>query len=266
MGFLTTGAIWIGAALGAVAVKVLADEFKDWSPRIAQVLLRAAVRRAPADLQERWSEEWAAHLNDTPGALGKIFLALGFNFAAAEASGSHRTLLIRQLDLHVSAYSLFVFGPIFLVVAACIKAEGSGSVFVRRKVYGRNLVPFYVLKFRTTRATDLGDEVTKVGRFLRRTSLDELPQMINVFRGEMSIVGRRALGKQTVMLLRDSPPKLQELAEVKPGLTGPAQIHPSTDPEILLERELDYAQNKSLWTDIKIIVRTIPAVLLNRSS
>lgn len=189
--------------------------------------------------------------------------------------------LKRAMDVVGSAVGLVVFAPVMLITAILIKLDSKGPVFFTQERAGENGRVFRVVKFRTMVAnaeTLLGhyvnlnelDEpvfklkndprITKVGRLLRRTSIDELPQLINILKGEMSLVGPRPEEVQMVKLYNSYQRK--RLA-VKPGLTGPMQVNGRGDLSLeeRVRLELDYIRNYSLWRDLEIIIKTIPVVL-----
>lgn len=188
----------------------------------------------------------------------------------------------RAFDLGVSMVALVIFAPIMLLVAALIKLESPGPVFFRQVRVGQGNRQFFVFKFRSMRS-DLSDRdgnrsterddprVTRVGRFIRRTSIDELPQLFNVLRGEMSIVGPRphALGSLAgEQLFWEVSQAYWIRHALKPGITGLAQIRGhrgSTGNAEALERrlraDLEYLSNWSLAQDLLIILRTLKVVV-----
>ena len=170
----------------------------------------------------------------------------------------------RCLDCFLALVSLVALSPMLLVIALLVRREDGGRVIFRQRRLGRHQLPFALLKFRSMRE-NVGDlpssqasalPITRIGRLLRRTNLDELPQLVNILRGEMSIVGPRpALPTQTELIaLRDE----QGTFEVRPGLTGLAQVSsydgmPATEKAM---HDADYARAISLMNDLKIIWRT----------
>jgi putative colanic acid biosynthesis UDP-glucose lipid carrier transferase len=177
------------------------------------------------------------------------------------------------LDYVVGTISLILFAPLMLAVAVAIKLESPGPVFFRQRRHGYNHRLIDVYKFRSMTVAENGDHVvqakkndarvTRVGKFLRRTSLDELPQLFNVLKGEMSLVGPRPHAVAHNQHYRE---RLQRYANrhcVKPGMTGWAQVNgfrgPTEDPEKMrkrVEADLYYIENWSLWLDIKILALT----------
>lgn len=187
----------------------------------------------------------------------------------------------RSEDIVVAISGLVLLSPIFVLAALLVKATSPGPIFFRQKRYGFNNSIINVFKFRTmyagasdqlgvTQAVWRDPRVTRIGRFLRRTSLDELPQLINVLKGEMSVVGPRphALGTRAAgHLFEDLVDEYAARHRVRPGMTGWAQIHglrgETKNIEKLQRRvefDLYYIENWSLWLDIVIIVRTLPTL------
>ncbi len=196
--------------------------------------------------------------------------------------------LKRAIDVVGSALGLVVLSPLFAVIAARIKLDSPGPVLFRQERVGREGRRFRILKFRTMMAdaeqrrealqersvyTDrrlfkVPDDprITKLGSWLRRSSLDELPQLVNVLKGEMSLVGPR-------------PPLPSEVAlyeahhyarfDVKPGMTGPWQVNGRNeirDFEKVVELETAYIRNWSLYVDLKLLARTVPAVIRRKGA
>ena len=160
----------------------------------------------------------------------------------------YRNYIKRILDLIISYVGLVALSPIFLLIIIAIKLDSPGPIFFRQKRIGLKKSYFYILKFRTMRIDTPKDTpthllenpeqyITKVGGFLRKTSLDELPQIFNIIRGEMSIIGPRpALWNQADLIAeRDK----YGANDVMPGLTGWAQIHGRDELEIPIKAKLD---------------------------
>ena len=195
-------------------------------------------------------------------------------------SARHR-LLKRLVDVVGASVGLVVATPLCLAVAVAIKLDSSGPALYVQERVGVNGRTFRLIKFRTMaqgsdeRLYELVDfdsleepvfklkndpRVTGVGRFLRRTSIDELPQFFNVLRGDMSLVGPRPEEVRLVRLYNDH--QRRRLA-VKPGMTGPMQVNGRGDLTLAqrLELEIDYIEHYSLRRDIAILWRTLPVVL-----
>ena len=190
----------------------------------------------------------------------------------------------RAFDLLGASLGLLAISPFLLMIAIAIKLDSRGPVFFRQLRVGRHGQRFYMLKFRTmvdgadAMKDSLRDRneakeglfkiaddprVTRVGRLLRRSALDELPQLLNVLRGEMSLVGPRPLVVEEDQRIEGWHRRRLELM---PGMTGPWQIlGPSRVPlKEMVAIDYLYVANWSLWTDVKILLRTVPHVLGRR--
>lgn len=179
----------------------------------------------------------------------------------------------RALDLLLSGLGLIVLSPLFLIISIAIKAEDPGPVFFRQKRVGIHKTYFNIVKFRSMRQDTPHDMpthllndpqrwITKTGRFLRKTSLDELPQIAQIFTGKMSIIGPRpALWNQYDLIAQRDK---YGANDITPGLTGWAQVNGRDELEIEEKARLDgeYAQNISFGMDMKIFWMTVKNVLL----
>lgn len=178
----------------------------------------------------------------------------------------------RMIDIILSIIGLIVLSPIFLILIIAIKVDSRGSVLFKQKRVGINKTHFNILKFRTMRIDTPKDTpthllsnpeqyITKMGKFLRRTSLDELPQIWNIFVGQMSIIGPRpALWNQYDLIAeRDK----YGANDVPPGLTGWAQINGRDELPIEIKSKLDgeYVEKISFWMDVKCFFGTIVSVV-----
>jgi Undecaprenyl-phosphate glucose phosphotransferase len=180
----------------------------------------------------------------------------------------------RVFDVVVASTALLVLSPFLLLVALAIKIESRGPVFFLQRRYGFNQQPFRILKFRSmstmedgaaVRQVTTGDKrVTRVGRVLRKTSIDELPQLINVLKGDMSIVGPRPHALAHDQQFERNIASYARRHNVKPGITGWAQVRGwrgETDtPEKIagrVEHDFQYIDNWSFWFDLAIILRTV---------
>ena len=181
-----------------------------------------------------------------------------------------RRVAKRVMDVVGSAAGLVVLSPFMMLVAALIKLESPGPVFYVQERMGLDARPFPVIKFRSMRAnaerdgpgwtTEDDPRRTKIGAFLRRTNMDELPQFINVLLGDMSLVGPRPERPIYVEQFRRSIPRYMERHREKAGLTGWAQVNGYRGDTSITERtkyDLWYIENWSLWLDVKIIARTV---------
>lgn len=180
----------------------------------------------------------------------------------------HHHATKRLLDLCITIPALIVLAPVLLAVALLVRLRIGAPILFRQQRPGLNGQPFMLLKFRTMTDARNADgnllpdaeRLTALGRFLRSTSLDELPELLNVVRGEMSLIGPRPLLMQ--YLERYTPEQMRRHA-VLPGLTGWAQINGRNtlgwDQKFLLD--LWYVDHQSLWVDLKIILLTVFKVL-----
>lgn len=178
----------------------------------------------------------------------------------------------RRLDIALAAIGLAVLAPVFLALAVAVKLDSRGPVFFRQKRVGIHKNHFYILKFRTMRADTPKDVpthmlenpeqyITKIGKFLRKTSLDELPQIFNILKGDMSVIGPRpALWNQYDLIAEREK---YGANDVMPGLTGWAQINGRDELPIAVKARLDgeYVKKMSLAFDVKCFLGTIRSVL-----
>ncbi len=183
----------------------------------------------------------------------------------------------RTFDLAGSLLLLVVTAPLMAGCACAVRLTSRGPVFLRQERVGRGFRSFRVIKFRTMRddaERDTGEvlalrndpRLTPVGGFLRRFRLDELPQLFNVLRGEMSLVGPRPERPGFVRQNLAEVPGYAERFAVPPGLTGLAQVNGEyhSTPENKLRYDLAYIANRSLWLDLSILVRTVRTVLTSQ--
>lgn len=178
----------------------------------------------------------------------------------------YRNSLKRALDLILSVVLIFVFSPLFVLCALVVLYFDGRPIFFRQTRPGLNEEPFDILKFRTMgtsfqegRAHDTA-RITRVGLFLRRTSLDELPQLFNVLRGDLSLVGPRPLLMEYLPLYSERQRKRHA---VRPGITGLAQVkgRNALTWEKRLEYDVEYVENLSFLLDVQIILWTIVRVI-----
>ncbi|WP_338971837.1 sugar transferase [Fusobacterium vincentii] len=179
----------------------------------------------------------------------------------------------RMIDMMLSLIGIILFSPLFLIIFLLIKVDSKGSVIFKHKRLGKNCKPIYVLKFRTMveNAILLGPQytedndirITKIGKILRKTSLDELPQFINVFKGDMSIIGPRPDAYTNI------PTDIQKIrTRVLPGITGLAQVNgrSNLDEETKGNYDLEYIEKYSFIYDLKIFIKTILIVILRKGT
>ena len=190
------------------------------------------------------------------------------------------TISKRSFDIIVSLIVLVALFPLLAVIAALIKLTSKGPIFYSQERLSLDRIPFFLIKFRTmsvnaeaqsgpVRATRGDPRTTLIGKILRRTSLDELPQLLNVLKGEMSIVGPRPERPFFVSQFKDEIPRYLERHRVKTGMTGWAQVNGMRGNTPIAERtkyDIYYVENWSLIFDIKIILKTIYAVVFGREA
>ena len=190
-------------------------------------------------------------------------------------------MTMRLIDIVAGLVGLVILSPVLLGLALWVKLSSPGPIFYRAKRVGRGGQTFHLYKFRTMvmdadrrgpGITTAGDNrITPVGKFLRRTKLDELPQLLNVLKGEMSLVGPRPEDPRYVALYT---PEQQQVLRVRPGITSVASLHYRQEADLLRGRdwetvytqeilphklalELNYLQQRTLWRDLALIGQTI---------
>lgn len=182
-------------------------------------------------------------------------------------------VLKRVFDLTAASVALLLLSPLFALIGLAIRLDSPGPVLFRQKRYGFNQEPFAVYKFRSMRseenaafrqATRNDARITRVGAFLRRTNLDELPQLLNVLKGEMSLVGPRPHALAHDRSFERRIALYARRHNVRPGITGWAQVNglrgetlTDLDMERRVAHDLHYIDNWSIWFDLQIIVRTV---------
>lgn len=180
-------------------------------------------------------------------------------------------VLKRLLDIIVAMFLLLFFGPLFVVIALFIKFDSKGPVFFCPKMVGKDGKLFKMFKFRTmidgaiTKGTRIETSkndwrITRVGKWLREWSIDELPQLLNVIKGEMSLVGPRPVFPHVAAKFKEWQ---KERFKVRPGITGWAQVNGrnSISWEQKLRYDIWYVHNRSLALDLQILLRTVRVVL-----
>lgn len=215
--------------------------------------------------------EYALHAN-------VLSVSKGFDTALRNKSMLiNRSAVKRCTDILIASLALLVLAPVGLLVALAIKLESRGPVFFWQLRYGRDRSSFYICKFRSMTVTETrGDftqasrndaRVTRIGRFLRRTSLDELPQLYNVLRGEMSLVGPRPHAIAMDDAFAEVISNFYDRHLVRPGLTGLAQVSGFRGPTEALEQieyrvqhDRLYISKWSVLLDMKIMVQTVFAL------
>lgn len=184
----------------------------------------------------------------------------------------YKSIIKRMIDFILSLFGLVILSPLFIIISIIIKCTSKGPILFKQKRVGKNKKHFNILKFRTMRIDTPKDcpthllenpdqYITGIGKFLRKTSLDELPQIINILKGDMSIIGPRpALWNQYDLIEERDKYKAND---IYPGLTGWAQINGRDELEIDVKAKLDgeYVERISFLFDIKCFFGTITSVM-----
>lgn len=188
--------------------------------------------------------------------------------------------LKRIMDILGSTIGLILLAIPFLIIAIKIKRDSPGPVFFKQERLGKDGVPFYIIKFRTMVVNaehigtglkvkdDTDDRITKTGHFLRKTSLDELPQLINVWKGDMSLVGPRPpVTYHPYEGFENYPDEMKKRFDMRPGMTGLAQVEVrnsvSWDERIVYD--VRYVEQFSIVLDIQLLLKTVKKVLKSDS-
>ena len=262
----------IGALFLTIVLAILTDEILAWSPRLARYLVRLSAKSLPPKLDKRMEEEWLAHMEEVPGKFSRLLFAVG-TFRAACVIGHHarlshiplrKALLIRAFDLLIGVQNVLLCLPVVLVAIGImlISTRGRGPIFFRDPRVGRDGKQFFLLRF----ATIPTSKTSSTLRFLR---IDELPQMINVIRGDMSLVGPRPERPYFSKIMQEHIHNYHERFRVRPGLTGYAQVmHPygatMNDAKKKSELDIEYIKRLSLSLNVRVLLRTAWVVLVGR--
>ena len=195
-------------------------------------------------------------------------------YKSAYGMSKKSAVVKRMLDVVLSGVALIILSPVFLAVAIAIKCEDGDDVFYRQTRCTKDMKEFQIIKFRSmvmgaeetwgpVLAENGDNRMTKVGCFIRKWKLDELPQLINIFMGDMSFVGPRPERPEIMADIVRAVPEFVYRTTVPAGLTGYAQVHSEyhTDFRDKLKWDLMYIENYSLMLDFKIILMTVPAII-----
>lgn len=279
----------LAAILLSILLALLSDELLSWSPRLATWLVHRSVKRVPQHLRERLLEEWLADINECPGRISKLFVALDTHRAAYLIGHQFRlpsiscwsALSVRLFDVFIGTLTLVYTAPpiILVIISILIETKGRGPIFWRSLRIGLEGQQFYVIRFATlsTPPSIIHDEsvvsnncqMTKTGTIIHALHIDELPQLFNVLKGEMSFVGPRPEKPEYVATATKCVDNYSERFRVRPGLTGHAQInHPfgrSVD-DIRKKHNLDleYIRHYSLLLNLSLMARTVYLVFFTK--
>ena len=189
--------------------------------------------------------------------------------------GKHGSFIKRCTDIFISSVLLIISLPIMIIAAIAIKLDSKGPVFFVQDRTGLNSKPFKMIKFRgmVNNALELGPQltqindprVTRVGRILRRTSIDEIPQFINVLKGEMSLIGPRP---EIISITEKFNNEQKEVFSFKPGITGYSQINgrQMLSPGERVNMEVDYYNKANFWSDLLIATSTFKVIVSNEGN
>ena len=258
----------------------LRDEFKEYIANVNDVYLTANIGHEKRDvltsyiLQKTYKELYfipnTFEINIQKTSFDQIDDTLVFRTRSMHLSFEQR-FLKRMFDLIFASLLLVIAIIPMIVVAIVIKIDDGGPVFFKQERIKRSNKKFNIIKFRTMKidadreklATKNDARITRVGKFLRATRLDELPQIFNILKGQMSIVGPRPLIPKVINETIVNHPDFAYRSNVKPGVTGFAQVSSRYDTEDVekMRYDLAYVRNYSFWLDIKIILLTVGVVL-----
>ena len=202
------------------------------------------------------------------------------NIRYVPLSNTFNALVKRVIDIVGSIAAIILFSPVMLVTAISIKATSKGPLVFTQERVGLQNKPFKMYKFRSMRVQDTNQEkkgwtvqddprVTKVGKFIRKTSIDELPQLFNVLKGNMSLIGPRPERPQFVEKFREEIPRYMIKHQVRPGITGWAQVNGyrgDTSIRKRIEHDLYYIENWTVGLDIKILILTVFKGFINKNA
>ena len=202
------------------------------------------------------------------------------NIRYVPLSNTFNAIIKRAVDIVGSLVCLVLFSPVMLVTAVLIKLTSPGPLIFKQERVGLHNQPFIMYKFRSREVQKANVEqkgwttrhdprVTGIGKFIRRTSIDELPQLINVLKGEMSLIGPRPERPQFVEKFREEIPRYMIKHQVRPGMTGWAQVNGyrgDTSIRKRIEYDLYYIENWTLGLDIKILFLTVFKGFVNKNA
>lgn len=275
---------WILMTVVAACVNLILSECFDWLPWLSKRILHSAALHLPRAHRQRYEDEWLGELDSIPGLrVSRLVFSLRVLFSAPatmraispETRLYFSTPAKRLVDFSFACLVLVLLMPMFLVIGLAIKLTSAGPIFIKERHLGFEGETFDVIGFSTT-ASVVGSanltsrpsnlrpvRVTTIGRLLRKLSLDELPQFINVMKGDMSLVGPRALLAEEAKFLKDWH---NTRHAVRPGITGLWQVRWSEGRSFddMVRLDLRYVQGWSLGSDVRILLGTVKAVLTSR--
>jgi lipopolysaccharide/colanic/teichoic acid biosynthesis glycosyltransferase len=286
----------LGALLLAIAGGLLVTEIRAWAPHAARGVMLMAARMLPREHRSRYTEEWLEQIEtlaSSDRSISALLLALKWALGTLRAAprmalGERRGQLAvkRLIDVVGSLSLLLLLAPVMLVIAVSIPLTSPGPVIYAQRRIGKGGRPFAMFKFRSMDRDAHSSaylhlhstpymkgpclmipdpRITRVGRVIRRLSLDELPQLVNVLRGDMSLVGPRpALPEEFALCSED----VRQRTLMAPGLTCMWQVSGRSDVDFLrwVDMDLEYIRTWSLRLDLRLLLLTIPAVFRGRGA
>ena len=279
---------WLLLIIAGGIIQLMLAELFAWFPWLAARLISRAANSLPEKSRTRYADEWLAELDAVPGlGLSQLLFACRVLLHApatrlALASGAPRLRVLavkRSFDIVLSVLILVLMAPVLAAIALAVKLNSHGPVLLREERIGFEGRPFQLLRFRTvtgeaggcTREMDRLDwrdastdgrlresRCTMLDRLMRRCSLDELPQILNVLRGDMSLIGPRPMLTADVDVLDD---RQKQRHQVRPGITGLWQVNRPYPPSLeeMIRIDLTYATKCSLRRDLLIMLETVRA-------
>jgi lipopolysaccharide/colanic/teichoic acid biosynthesis glycosyltransferase len=277
----------MGTLVTAVLGDLFSEEARTRLEQLPAAVIRFAGRRLPAEVRDEWTDEWLAELAYIlrgTESLPISRLVRGTRFAVGHLRsapaighelGQTSQIIKRVMDVTLAGLGLLAVAPLMVAIAAAIRLSSPGPALFRQLRVGRGQSSFEMLKFRTMSANTgwltaelparsendgplfrIGDDppMTRVGRVLRRLSLDELPQLINVLRGDMSLIGPRPVRAWEVTLFE---PHHRARFAVRPGITGWWQVsRPKMTMQQALDLDVEYVRRRNLLVDLVTLART----------
>lgn len=268
-----------------VAAALIAEEVFGWVDKFGQWLVRKASRRLPADLAGRYEQEWLLEITSLP-KISRLVFALDLQRAAFvmnhQVALPHVSILsaslVRLIDFTQALMNLFVALPFFLIALIALKVERgiAAPIFERHERTGYMGRRFWLLRFAicdlrySSQPGECGP-ITRVGRLMHAIRLDELPQLLNVLKGEMSLVGPRAEPPEFAEMLAEYLPEYMERHRVRPGITGLAQVKQPFGNALphfqrKLEHDLEYVATFGVRRYFSILLETMAIVLFGMRS
>lgn len=248
-------------------VRIIGEEIKAWSPHQLEKLVRYHASKLPTEIEERWLEEWLAELDATPGTLKKIYFALCLFTAIPRMNWEHSlpnilfsswtASTLRVLDILISGLTIMCATPLSLLIALIVKISGSGPILLRRQFIGRAGRKFDLLIF------NVSDNIF-INQFLNRTALNQLPVLVNVLKGDLSLVGPLPFRANSILDNRNI-----QIGAFRPGIAPYFKCLRSTEDfctaDSLIQRHLvsisEWARDYSIGAYFKSMALVVVYVL-----